>query len=50
MNLQWKKEEHECSRKGGKIRELEEVDVVDRLDSQGKSSVTHQPRVLSHTL
>ena len=50
MKLQWKKEEHECSRKGGKIRELEEVDVPNRLDSQGKPPMTHQPRVLSHTL
>ena len=50
MKLQWKKEEHECSRKGGKNRDFKEVDVVDRLESQGKSSVTHQPRVLSHTL
>ena len=50
MKLLWKKEEHECSRKGGEIKDFEEVDVVDRLESQGKSSMTHQPRVLSHTL
>ena len=50
MKLQWKKEEHECSRIQWENRDFKEVDVVDRLDSQGKWSMTHQPRVPSHTL
>ena len=39
MKLLWKKEEHECSRKGGENRDFKEVDVVERLESQGKWSV-----------
>ena len=39
MKLLWKKEEHECSRKGREIKDFKEVDVVERLDSQGKWSM-----------
>ena len=49
MKLQWKKEEHECSTMHSLIKDFKEVDVPNRLDSQGKPPMTHQPRVLSHT-
>ena len=50
MKLQWKKEEYECSTTHSLIKDFKQVDVPNRLDSQGKPPMTYQPRVLSHTL